>query len=347
MTTSNGPAIAIATNNGSIGGGEVMLLNIAQALRELDVPVSIVAPDGSGEFSELAGEGRRRGFDVTGLPAESRLEWMQALRTWDARERKGTLWCNGLVPAVATVGHRDRIMHLHQRPRGFAQRAMMRLARLRALRVVVPSENMGAALPGSVVLENWCEDVSVERPESRTPWVIGFLGRPSTDKGVEILVDALLELDARHPGDYRLALAGTAKFVDTEEVDSVEQALRRATPIVDRLGWVSREELFGRIDVLAVPSVGHESFGLVAAEAMAARVPVVVSDSGALPDVVGPDGWVVPAGNPVCLADAIEAITADMAAVDVRVTAQRARWEERFSPAAGRQRVTEFLTDLR
>lgn len=349
------PEITIAANNGSIGGGEVMLLNIATALRELDVPVSIVAPQGSGEMSQLAEEGRRRGFSVTALPAESRPAWMRQLRAWDRRDRAGLLWCNGLVPAAATAGHPGRIMHLHQRPKGAAQQALMRLARLRTVRVLVPSENMRAALPGTTVLQNWCEDVVLEAGASLDPGatrevgvprVIGFLGRPSTDKGVEVLVEALLELEARHPGRYRLALAGTAKFVGADAVDSVERALRRADHLVDRLGWVGREDLFGRADVLAVPSIWPEPFGLVAAEAMAARVPVIVSDAGALPEVVGADGSIVPAGRAAALADAIERATSDSAAAARQVEALRARWEAQFSPAAGRARVAALLASL-
>ena len=52
------------------------------------------------------------------------------------------------------------------------------------------------------------------------------------------------------------------------------------------------------------PSRSGETFGLAAAEAMACGVPVAASRVGALPELV-PDEWLVPAGDPQALADAI------------------------------------------
>jgi glycogen(starch) synthase len=59
-------------------------------------------------------------------------------------------------------------------------------------------------------------------------------------------------------------------------------------------------------DIACFPSL-YEPFGIVALEAMAARVPVVVSDAGGLPEVVlnGITGTTTYAGNPNSLADGI------------------------------------------
>ncbi len=68
-------------------------------------------------------------------------------------------------------------------------------------------------------------------------------------------------------------------------------------------------DVYPLLDVLAVPSVAVpgwvEQFGRVVVEAQAAGVPVVASASGALPEVVGDRGLLVPEGDPAALAEAL------------------------------------------
>ena len=114
---------------------------------------------------------------------------------------------------------------------------------------------------------------------------------------------------------------------------------------VQVLGWQDSGEFLATVDVLAVPSQWAEVFGLVTAEAMAAGVPVVASDAGAVPEVVGSDHpFVVPQRDAAALANCLRAVRAiDLGAV---AHSQRRRWESLFSPEAGRAAVAELLDDL-
>lgn len=331
--------ITIATNNGDIGGGEVMLLNIAAVLEELGVDVTIVGPS---EPGELVAAARDAGHRVVELEAAGRRAWMLALRQWDAAERQGVLWCNGLVPAAATAGRRDRIVHLHQRPLG-ALRVIEPLARFKALTTLVPSASMAAAVGDAEVLPNWSQSPGTRNRVSQGPRIVlGFLGRPSIDKGVDVLAAALQELEARKPGQYRLLLAGEPRFVSAEAQLAVERALQPVAHLTDRPGWIEPAEFFDRIDLLVVPSVWPEPFGLVATEAMSAGVPLLVSNAGALPEIV-PEatGDVFVAGDAAALASAIEQkITRGL---DANVASNRRRWLEHYSPNAGASAVGDLL----
>ncbi|GGN09251.1 hypothetical protein GCM10009721_41400 [Terrabacter tumescens] len=140
--------------------------------------------------------------------------------------------------------------------------------------------------------------------------VVGFAGRFDAAKGVDVLLRAA----ALEPG-LRVRLAG----------DGPERAALAAT--ADALGIADRVEMVGALapedlpdfyrslDVLAVPSLTTsswvEQFGRVAIEAMACGTPVVVSDSGALPAVVGAAALVVPEGDAIELAKALSDVVHD------------------------------------
>jgi len=66
------------------------------------------------------------------------------------------------------------------------------------------------------------------------------------------------------------------------------------------------EEILAAASVVVAPSVCDEGFGLAALEGMAAGRPVVVTDSGPMPEIVEGAGLVVPKGNVPALADAID-----------------------------------------
>ncbi|MEO8851878.1 MAG: glycosyltransferase family 4 protein, partial [Allobranchiibius sp.] len=148
-----------------------------------------------------------------------------------------------------------------------------------------------------------------------------------------------------------LRIAGDDRFAAVGEAELIAEAQRPVEHLVDLLGWVEPSEFLARVDLAVFPSIARESFGLVVAEAMSARMPFVISNSGALPEVAGPDHpFVAVAGNPEALASSIRA------AVSMRedqpdhfetlLDNAQARWEQEFSPAAGRVRFLQVLREF-
>lgn len=339
------PIITLATNNGDVGGGEVMLLNLAKTMNELGFQVRVVGPR---EPSDLVDRATLGGFETTILDAATRIEYMIALRQWDTAHRAGILWCNGLLPALATAGHSNRVVHLHQQPLGM-QRPLSRLARLWSMATVVPSHNMADAIAGSTVLHNWVERVPsarvTGRPGPLSPTRVGFLGRPSIDKGIDVLADALRSLDMSSRGAFRLVLAGEPRFVNRQSQIEVAEALKPIQHLVESTGWIPPEAFFAQVDLLVCPSTWPEPFGLVIAEAMSARVPFIISDAGALPEVAGAGHpWVFSAGDSSDLAQVMKrAATSNN---QLHIENAYMRWKDQFSPEAGKQRLQDLLAAL-
>ena len=337
----------LATNNGDIGGGEVMLLNIARAARGLGYQVVIIGPANPPDLIEAAAD---EGFTRIVLPAKTRIQYMVQLRLWHRAHRDALLWCNGLVPAAATGGRAGRIVHLHQLPTG-TNAKLVPFARKKALQTLVPSEYVAASGPGATVFPNWVQEVPLSLAKSTIPGVvrIGYLGRLTPSKGIGVLCQAIEFLNSTVTvPEYRLVVAGAPVFASSEEEHEVSRALENIERYTDRLGWSTPQKLFDTVDMLVVPSQAPESFGLVAAEAMSARVPVIVSDAGALPEVVGEDyPYIYPAQDPSALVEKIRHLTQafyqESDNLNDIISAAFWRWQELYSPDSGRERVRHLL----
>lgn len=151
-------------------------------------------------------------------------------------------------------------------------------------------------------------------------------------KGLDVLLDAMRILADRHP-ELRMKVAGRGK--DAQRLlESVRAlGLARHVEVVGPVGDAERNALLSGASALLMPS-RFEGFGMVAAEAMAAGVPVIASDAGSLPEVVDPPagGIVVASGDPVALARAAEELLGDRALRErlgdsARRSAERFRWD--------------------
>lgn len=129
-------------------------------------------------------------------------------------------------------------------------------------------------------------------------------------KGLKVLIDALGRLAPSQP-DLRLAILGRLREGPAQDAITAHGLDGRITTY-QSLAKTEVASLFQRAGVCVFPSL-FEGFGLPAAEAMACGAPVITSDGGALPEVVGDAGIVTPAGAPDALATAIDQVLADPA----------------------------------
>ena len=138
--------------------------------------------------------------------------------------------------------------------------------------------------------------------------VVGYAGRIERRKGVFVLLDAL----SRAP-ELTLKLAGAGSGVDDLRETTGRLGLTNRVEFVGALDGAGLADFYRSVDVLAVPSLTTDSwveqFGRVVVEAMACGTPVVTSDSGALPEVVGGAGLIVGEDDAAGLAAALRDAT--------------------------------------
>ena len=137
----------------------------------------------------------------------------------------------------------------------------------------------------------------------RRPIRFGFVGRINREKGFHVLVDALQWV----AGAFELRVIGAAhsKWEKRFLAEVLSYSKRRVS--IEFCGHLIGEPLLtamAECDVIVLPSICLEVFGLVILEAWALGRPVIVTDSGGPGEIVrdGVGGLVVPPNNPRVLA---------------------------------------------
>jgi glycosyltransferase involved in cell wall biosynthesis len=193
----------------------------------------------------------------------------------------------------------------------------------------------------SVVLNGIDSELFQPMPEiAREPFhLITTASADQPLKGTQHLIPAVAVLAKQYP-DLKLTFIGAPKKGGKTEKLIHSLGLNERIEFHHGLSFDDIVRLYARASVAVVPSE-YEGFGFPAGEAMACEVPLVSTDGGALPEVVGDAGVIVPSKNPQALADAI-AYLFDHPKERTRLSrAGRQRIVERFSWARAAQEFTQ------
>jgi glycosyltransferase involved in cell wall biosynthesis len=142
-------------------------------------------------------------------------------------------------------------------------------------------------------------------PEPSGPPAVLFFGTFRRNKGVPVLLRAIEAL--RDLPDVRFHFAGRG----AEDVEAmVREAAGRDPRITAEIGFASHErkhELYRGASLIVLPYTSFASLSGVMRDAYSFRVPLVVTDVGALGEEVREEGigWVVPPGDPDALSRAL------------------------------------------
>lgn len=173
---------------------------------------------------------------------------------------------------------------------------------------------------------------------------IGYLGRLVPERGVDQLLRACNQV----MGSWTLTILGTGPAQEPLEV--LAQRLGQAS----RLRWLGGagreaiERLWAEIDVVVVPSRATpewvERFHPNLLDAMARGIPGVVTDTGALPELVGDAGWIAADAEGIALG--LQHLLADPDRRRRLGLAARERVIRHFSDAAIAERTAAFWRDV-
>jgi glycosyltransferase involved in cell wall biosynthesis len=181
----------------------------------------------------------------------------------------------------------------------------VRTQRLIVERLGVAEERVYCCPPGAPVWRRLGHS-----PHVPSDGYVLLLGTLEARKNVGVILDALSRLV--HAGSApKLVLAGGAT------ADATDWLARASQPPlashVQYVGYVTddgREDLFAGARALVLPSL-DEGFGLPALEAMSAGVPLIASNRGSLPEVVGSGGLLLEPHDVEAWASAIDRATHD------------------------------------
>ena len=276
-----------------------------------------------------------------------------------------------IIPAPALAGRLARkpvVWHIHEimtRPKALVW-LLTHLVGLLASKVACNSEATLDVLAShnpslrkkSTVVPNGVTDFPALDPEQvrrdldipAERFVFLFVGRLNAWKGQEVFVEAAAAISKRHPQAFFLAAGDApdgqphfrASFETLIDKHNIEQSFRY-------LGFHSdTHALYSAADASVVPSLLPEPFGLVAAEAMAASLPVIVAGHGGLKEIVvhGETGVHIEPGSVSSLVEAMEGMLASSEATLAMGRAGKQRQRQHFSVGRYQRSFLEMFQKL-
>jgi len=240
-------------------------------------------------------------------------------RAWNARAVR--VASRIIVDSAFTVGEIERVF-----PRA--------IGRVTPVALAVDDFSSGQAEPLATPLADLV----------RQPYLLS-MGSTRPHKDLPTLLKAFTRLASVHP-DLRLLLVGAddSGYLVAHLTVETPAAIGERVSFTGRVSDGQLRTLYAGAAVFAYPSF-YEGFGLPPLEAMALGVPVVTVDAASLPEVVGEAALLVPPGDPVALAAALDRILTEPTLRDGLIAAGRARAAE-FTWAATAEATVKVYREV-
>ena len=282
----------------NVGGLETIIANLAHEFTALGHEIKLVSQTPAKDSKQFS-------FEVIRKPSKQQL---LKLTQWCEVYFQGCVSLKGLWPLFFV--HRPLVI-THQtwyrRNDGSEswQDYLKKLVTRFATNVSI-SQAIAKELPvtSTIIPNSYREDIFYEIPEIQRDQELVFLGRLVSDKGVNLLLDALAQLKSKGLTP-RLTIIGSGP----EELNLRQQV--QSLELIEQVTFAGVKleheltKLLNAHQVMVIPSLWDEPFGIVALEGLACGCVIVGSQGGGLKDAIGSCGITFPNGNLQALTEAL------------------------------------------
>jgi glycosyltransferase involved in cell wall biosynthesis len=198
------------------------------------------------------------------------------------------------------------------------------------------------------VLPNFVQASEISPARLKDTKIILYVGRLSKEKGIEYLIRAMPMVRVKVP-QAKLVIIGTG--LDRVRLEKLVTNLN-ISEAVSFSGYIQHENLrryYEDAEVVVIPSIWMESFGLVAIEALASGTPVIASGIGGLPELVqqGKTGYIVQPKNTDDLAGRVIEVLSNFELATEMSRSARQWAEESFSAEGYYKRLLRIYENVR
>jgi len=179
-----------------------------------------------------------------------------------------------------------------------------------------PEDNISIIPPRGISLELACNKGKKALNIVRKQLKLLYVGRITEEKGIHIAIESV---------GYLINILGTRELTLNIIGSGDREYIKKLNKLIKNLKLNEYIRFKGQIhykliikeydnnDVLLVPSVREEAFGLIILEAMSRGIPVIASNIGGIPEIIedGRTGILVPPRNPIKMAKAIKKLIED------------------------------------
>lgn len=124
--------------------------------------------------------------------------------------------------------------------------------------------------------------------------VIIYTGRLMPEKGVKELIQAYIEL-SKEKNDIVLLIAGGSRQINKNKnnfinkIHKLSKKTKNRVIFTGRIPYKQLYKIYSIADIQVVPSIWEEAFGLTVVEGMNYEIPIIVTNSGGIPEIVHKD----------------------------------------------------------